>query len=96
MWSPWKCEITTMSIDFGSMPAAAMLLANCPTLPLLEAKAPGPLPVSTTTSLPPVLMTSGRELDAHLVLRHERLFERGIDFVLLRVEHEGVAAAQNC
>ena len=36
-----------------------MLLANCPTLPLLDAKAAGPLPVSTTTSLPPVLMTSG-------------------------------------
>ena len=25
MWSPWKCEIMTMSIDFGSTPAAARL-----------------------------------------------------------------------
>jgi len=28
-------------------------------LPLLDAYAAGPLPVSTTTSLPPVLITSG-------------------------------------
>ena len=59
MWSPWKCEITTMSTAFGSIPAAAMLVANWPTAPLLDANAAGPLPVSSTTSLPPVLMTSG-------------------------------------
>ena len=59
MWSPWKCEITTMSTALGSKPAATMLAPNCPTLPLLDAKAAAPLPVSTTTSLPPVLMTSG-------------------------------------
>ena len=54
------------------------------------ANAPGPLPVSITTSLPPVLMTSGANWIAHLVLRHEGLLERGVDFFLLRVEDEGI------
>ena len=31
-----------------------------------------------------------RELDRHLVFRHERLFERRVDFVLLDVEHERI------
>ena len=58
-WSVWKCEITTMSTALGSKPAAAMLSANSPLAPLLLTFATAPLPVSSTTSLPPVLITSG-------------------------------------
>ena len=79
-----------MSTAFGSKPAATMLATNCPTLPLLDANAAAPLPVSITTSLPPVLITSGANWMRHLVLRHEVLFERRVDFVLLGVEHERI------
>ena len=91
MWSPWKCEITTMSTAFGSKPAAAMLLANCPTLPLLDAKAAAAVAGVDHDQLAAGIDDQRRELDRHLVLRHERLFERGVDFVLLGVEHEGIA-----
>ena len=32
-----------------------------------------------------------REMDAHLVFRQKRFFQRGADFVFFRVEHEAVA-----
>ena len=48
-----------MSTAFASKPEAAMLAANCPFAPLLLTFATAPLPVSITTSLPPVLITSG-------------------------------------
>ena len=35
MWSPWKCEISTMSTAFGSMPAAFMLALIWPAAPLV-------------------------------------------------------------
>ena len=44
-----------MSIAFGSMPAAAILAVSKPTV----APAPGPKPVSISTSLEPVLTTIG-------------------------------------
>ena len=32
IWSPCRCEISTMSIAFGSMPAAARLCGSSPTV----------------------------------------------------------------
>ena len=53
MWSGWKCEMTMRSTAFGSMPAAARL---SPSTPADGAIWP-PVPVSTSTSLLPVLTT---------------------------------------
>src|SRR5262249_11397998 len=59
IWSPWKCEMITTSTALRSMPAAARLVWNWPTAPLLWSYKAGPRPVSMTTSLPPVLTTIG-------------------------------------
>ncbi len=91
MWSPWKCEITTMSTAFGSKPAAAMLLANWPTLPLLDANARRAVAGVEDDQLAAGIDDQRSELDAHLVLRHKGFLERGVDFILLRVEDEAVA-----
>ncbi|MEY9436636.1 hypothetical protein ABIF14_003727 [Bradyrhizobium elkanii] len=48
-----------MSTFLGSKPAATKLSANRPLAPFVLAFASAPLPVSITTSLPPVLSTSG-------------------------------------
>ena len=55
MWSPCMCEISTMSIDFGSMPLAAMVGRQQAD----RRRDAGPKPVSISTSLLPVLTTSG-------------------------------------
>ena len=58
-WSPWKCEITTVSTALRSMPAALRFVWNWPVAPLVRSKFASPVPVSITTSLPPVLTTIG-------------------------------------
>ena len=59
MWSPWKCEMITVSTLSRSMPAAFRFDWNWPLTPLLRSKLASPTPVSTTISLDPVLMTIG-------------------------------------
>ena len=54
MWSGWKCEMAMTSTALGSMPAAARL---SPSEPAVGAICP-PVPVSSSTSLRPVLTTS--------------------------------------
>ncbi len=58
-WSPWKCEITTVSTALRSMPAALRFVWNWPAAPFERSKFASPVPVSITTSLPPVLTTIG-------------------------------------
>ena len=54
MWSPWKWLNTTVSTWAGSNPAARKFAIQVP-----EVGAPrSPLPVSISTSLPPVWITS--------------------------------------
>ncbi len=49
----------TVSIDLGSMPAAAMLVSNWPATPLVALKFASPVPVSTRITRDPVLITIG-------------------------------------
>ena len=58
-WSPWQCEITTISIASRLMPAVPRLPGRLPRSPLLSLNAASPLPVSNSTRLPPVVMTIG-------------------------------------
>ncbi len=55
MWSGCRWESTTMSMVLGSMPAAPMLDCSRPKV----GPVPGGKPVSISTSLEPVLMTTG-------------------------------------
>jgi hypothetical protein len=57
MWSGWKCEMTMVSIDFGSMPAAARLAAKVPDCGAIDPNWP-PVPVSSAISFDPVFTTS--------------------------------------
>ena len=59
MWSPWKCEMMTVSTWLRSMPAAFRLPWNWPAAPLLRSKLASPVPVSMTTSFAPVLTAIG-------------------------------------
>ena len=54
MWSPWKWLNSTVSTWPASKPAARKLVIQVP----LVGAPRSPLPVSISTSLPPVLMTS--------------------------------------
>src|SRR6266508_5561016 len=55
VWSGCRWEMTTISIIFGSMPAAAMFALSKP----IGGFAVGPQPVSINTSFEPVLITCG-------------------------------------
>ena len=93
MWSPWKCEMMTVSTLSRSMPAAFRLLWNWPLTPLLRSKLASPVPVSTTMSLEPVLMTIGVYGIVIMLVFHVSGEQRLVHLVLLDVERRRCRAA---
>ena len=70
MWSPWKCEMMTMSTALRSMPAAFRLLWNWPLAPLLRSKLASPEAGVDDDELGAGVDDDRRVRDRHHVLFH--------------------------
>ena len=96
MWSPWKCEITTMSTAFGIEARGHHVAGELADIALAGGERAGAVAGVDHHQLAAGVDHQRREMDRHLVLRQEGLLERGVDLVLLGVEHEACRPAGRC
>ena len=91
MWSPWKCEMMTMSTALRSMPAAFRLVDGTGRRrPCCARSCASPVPVSISDELGAGVDDDRRVRDRHHVLFHVSGEQRLVHLVLLDVEDEGV------
>ena len=92
MWSPWKCEMMTVSTALRSMPAAVRLLWNWPTDALAPLEVGRARAGVDDDELGAGVDDDRRVRDRHQVLLHVRGVERLLELVFRDVEDERVGS----